>query len=206
MHADDPGDGPTGPRKESRWPFEVVVIGASLGGVQAVGELLSGLPADFPAPIVLVQHLSPDRPSQLPAILARSTPLKVAAAREGDTLLPGHVYVAPPGRHLVVHQDGTLSLSDAAPVQFSRPAADKLFSSMALAFEDQVIAVVLTGMGTDGADGVREIRRLGGVTIVQNEATSRAFSMPSAAIDTGCVDLILPLDEIASALRALTRE
>jgi two-component system chemotaxis response regulator CheB len=182
----------------------VVVIGTSLGGLKAVGRLLSGLPADFPAPIVLVQHLSPRHPSRLPTILARSTHLKVVAAGQGDVLLPGHVYVATPDRHLVVRQDGTLHFSDAPPVRFSRPAADELFSSTALAFEDQVIAVILTGMGKDGADGVREIRRLGGVTIAQDEATSRAFSMPAAAIGTGCVDLVLPLDEIASALRTLT--
>jgi two-component system chemotaxis response regulator CheB len=113
------------------------------------------------------------------------------------------VYVAPPDRHLLVNPDGTLSLSQSELVHFVRPSADLLFESVAATAKQRAIAVVLTGTGVDGNMGVRAIKKMGGTVIVQNEQTSEFFGMPSAAIQTGCADFILPLDEIPKALLAL---
>lgn len=115
------------------------------------------------------------------------------------------VYVAPPGLHVLVNPDATLSLSKAELVHFVRPSADLLFESAAASFTDKVIAVVLTGTGEDGASGVRAIKKMGGTVIAQDEKSSAFFGMPGAAIDTGAVDFVLPLDEIAEALVTLTR-
>jgi two-component system chemotaxis response regulator CheB len=136
-------------------------------------------------------------------ILGRRTALRVKQAAEGDRFLPGTVHVAPPDRHLLVNPDGTLSLSRTELVHFVRPSADLLFESVAAAAKQRAIAVVLTGTGADGNMGVRAIKKMGGTVVVQNEQTSEFFGMPSAAIQTGCADFILPLDEIPKALLAL---
>jgi len=180
--------------------YDIVAVATSLGGLSALNQILSALPADFPAAIVVVQHLHPHHRSWLAQIFSRHTTLSVKQAEEADKLRPGAVYVAPPNKHLLVNGDGTLTLSDTAQVHFCRPAANKLFESVATSFKERAIAVVLTGMDGDGATGVQAIKQMGGTVIAQNQATSKAFSMPKAAFDTGCVDLVLPLNEIASAL------
>src|SRR5262245_58118613 len=192
----------------SRTPFsgasyDVVALAASAGGVQALTRLLSGLPVDFPAAIVVVQHLDPRHRSLIADILGRRTALKVREAREGDVLTPGVVYTAPPNRHLLVNPDATVSLSQSELVHFVRPSADLLFESMAASFRDRAIAVVLSGMGVDGAMGLRAVRKMRGTIIVQDEATSEFFGMPGAAIGTGTANFILPLNEIADALSTL---
>ena len=126
--------------------------------------------------------------------------LRVSTVVEGTALEPATIYVAPPGLHLLVNPDGTLSLSKAELVHFVRPSADLLFESAAASFTDRVIAVVLTGTGEDGANGVRAVKTMGGTVLAQDEATSAYFGMPRAAIETGCVDFVLPLDEIAECL------
>ena len=128
------------------------------------------------------------------------TALRVKSAENGDILRPSTVYVAVPARHLVVEPDGTLLLCDAPKMNFVRPAADKLLMSMATTYKSRAIAVVLTGSNCDGALGVLSIKKHGGIAIAQNEATSEFFYMPQAAIATGKVDWVLPLDEIASTL------
>jgi len=115
------------------------------------------------------------------------------------------VYVAPPDRHLLVNADGTLSLSKAELVHFLRPSADLLFESVAASFKDRAIAVVLTGTGADGSSGLQAIKKMGGTVVSQDEGTSEFFGMPSAAIQTGQVDFVLPLEEIASALTKLVQ-
>lgn len=181
----------------------VVAIAASLGGLQAISEILSALPSDFPAAITVVQHLYPHYPSYMADILSRCTPLTVLQASSGDQLRPGTVYIAPPNKHLLVNWDGTLSLSNLEKVNFVRPCADLLFESVATSFKERAIGVVLTGRGCDGARGVQAIRKMGGMVLTQSEATCKCFSMPSFAIDTGSVDLILPLNQIAFALETL---
>lgn len=133
-------------------------------------------------------------------ILGRRTLLEVREAKEGDRLTRGVVYVAPPDRHLLVNADRTLSLSQAERVHFLRPSADLLLESVAASTRDRAIAVVLTGTGNDGAVGVEAIKKMGGTVLVQDQPTSEFFGMPSAAIQTGCVDQVLPLDQIPDTL------
>lgn len=183
--------------------YDIVAVATSLGGLRALSQILSAWPASFPAAIVVVQHLHPHYRSWLAQILSRRTTLPVKQAEEADRLHPGAVYIAPPNKHLLVNDDGTLTLSDTARVHFCRPAANNLFESVATSFKERAIAVVLTGLDSDGATGVQAIKQMGGTVIAQDEATSKAFSMPKAAFDIGCVDLVLPLNEIASALVSL---
>lgn len=180
--------------------FTIVALAASAGGLEALSEVLSHLPSDFSASIVVVQHLAPGRISLLADILGRRTSLAVKQAEEGAQLHPGVVFIAPPDRHLLINRDGTLGLSDSTQVNFSRPSADRLFESVANHFKERAIAVVLTGSGHDGAQGIQVVKQMGGVVIAQDEATADYFNMPKAAIATGQVDWILPLNQIAAAL------
>lgn len=183
--------------------YEVVAIAASAGGLRAIAEVVSRLPATFPAAIVVVQHLDPKHPSALAEILSRRTRLIVKQAQEGDLLIPGHVYVAPPDRHLIINANQTLSLSAAHQVHFVRPSADLLFQSMAAHTKNGGVAVVLSGTGNDGSLGVQTVRNKGGKVIVQDEASSEYFGMPRAALNSGEIDYVLPLNQIAMTLENL---
>jgi two-component system chemotaxis response regulator CheB len=183
--------------------FDIVAMASSAGGLTALSEVLSALPADFTAAVVVVQHLDPRHRSLMADILSRRTSLQVRQAEEGDHLQPGTVYIAPPNRHLLVNSDGTLSLTQSELVHFVRPSADLLFESVAASFKDRAIAVVLTGSGKDGSMGVGAIKKMGGTVLAQDEKTSEFFGMPGAAIKTKNVDFVLPLDEITSALVSL---
>ncbi|MEH1942149.1 MAG: chemotaxis protein CheB [Nostoc sp.] len=191
------------PSNFSNAAFDIVAIAASAGGLTAIVKVLSTLPAEFPAAIAIVQHLAPGHPSFMAEILSRRTNITVKQAEEGDSLTPGTAYVAPPDRHLLVNGDGTLSLSQSELVHFLRPSADLLFESVAATYKDRAIALVLTGTGSDGAMGVEAIKKMGGTVIVQDVKTAEFSGMPSAAINTGNVDFILPLDEISTALVTL---
>jgi len=138
-------------------------------------------------------------------ILSRHSQLPIQQADEGDRIRPGAVFIAPPDRHLLVNADGRLSLSRAELVHFLRPSADLLFESVAASFKDRAIAMVLTGTGADGSRGLRAIKKMGGTVIAQDEATAEFFGMPGAAIGTGEVDFVLPLDDMALALTTLVR-
>jgi len=189
----------------SRNSFDVVAMTASAGGLNAITRVLARLPADFPAAIVLVQHLDPRHRSLMAEILNRRTQLTVQEADKDDHLRAGVALVAPPNRHLLVNGDGSLSLTQTELVHFVRPSADLLFESVAAGYRERAIAVVLSGSGSDGSMGVRAIKKMGGTVIAQDEETSEYFGMPGAAVNTGCVDFILPLDEIAPALMTLVR-
>jgi two-component system chemotaxis response regulator CheB len=165
--------------------------------------LLSSVPSGLPASLLVVQHLDPRHRSLMAEILSRRTPLAVKQAQSGETVEPGTVYIAPPDKHLLANPDRTLALTQTELVHFVRPSADLLFESVAAAYRERAIAVVLTGSGSDGAMGVRAIKKMGGTVIAQDEATSEYFAMPSAAIDTGDVDFVLPIEEIAPALVSL---
>jgi len=177
--------------------FDVVVIGTSAGGLSAVAALLDGLPSAFPVPVVLVLHLSPDRPSLLVDVLARRTRLRVQWAVDGGRLEAGTVHVAPPNHHVVFKADGTLLLVQSPRIHYSRPSVDMLFASAAQAFGSRTLAIILTGTGNDGSDGVPVVHRHGGVVIAQDEASSQFFSMPREAIESGAVSFVLPLSAIA---------
>ncbi len=177
-------------------------MAASVGGLNALSVILNGLPADFPAAIAIVMHLSPNHESILAEILSRRTDLEVRQAQTGDVLCPSCVFIAPPNHHLFVAQDGRLKLSssDAEKVHFARPSAEPLFASVADVYKRSAIAVVLTGGDGDGSFGVQIIKEQGGKVIAQDRPTSQDFSMPETSIKTGDVDFILPLDKIAPKL------
>lgn len=183
--------------------FDAVAIVASAGGVLALVQIVTELPADFPAAIVVVQHLDPSRRGLVPQIFGRRSHLSVEAAVEGMDVKRGRVYLAPPDRHMLINRDRTVSLTQAELVNFVRPSADLLFESVAAAYGERAIAVVLAGAGKDGSMGVAAIKKRGGTVIVQDETASEFFGMPSAAIRTGAVDFVLSLEEIPPALVTL---
>lgn len=186
--------------------YDIVALAASAGGLKALIQLLSRLPSDFRVPIVIVQHLDPRHRSMMADILHRRTSLQVKQAEVGDCLSPGMVYIAPPNYHLLVNPNGTLSLSQSKLVHFVRPSADLLFNSVAASYKKGAIAVVLTGTGSDGEMGIQTIKKMGGTTIAQDEETADFFGMPCAAINTGAVDMVLPLSEITPVLVSLTSD
>jgi two-component system chemotaxis response regulator CheB len=183
--------------------FDVVAIASSAGGLAALTSVLSSIPSNLPAAVLVVQHLDPRHRSLMAEILSRRTALTVKQAEDGMTIEGGIVYVAPPDNHLLANNHRTLSLTQSELVHFLRPSADLLFESVAAAYRERAIAVVLTGSGRDGAMGVRAIKKMGGTVIAQDEGTSEFFAMPNAAIETGVVDFVLPLEEISPALVSL---
>ena len=181
----------------------MVALGASAGGLNALTRVLSGLPADFPAALVVVQHLDRRHRSLMVEILAKRTQLEVRQAAEGDELRAGRVVIAPPNHHLLVNAGGRLSLAQTELVHFVRPSADLLFESTAAAYRERAIAVILSGSGQDGAMGVRAIKKMGGTVIVQDTKNAEFPGMPEAALATGAADFVLAVDEIAPALQRL---
>jgi len=183
--------------------FDVVACASSAGGLNALSELLSRLPADLQAAIAVVQHLDRRHRSLVADILSRRTRLTVKEAEGGEKLQAGTVYIAPPNRHLLVNSDGRLALADSELVHFLRPSADLLFESVAASFRDRAIGVVLSGTGKDAAMGVTAIKSMGGTVIAQDPQGAEFPGMPEGAIATGRVDFVLPLGEIADALVTL---
>ena len=182
--------------------FPVIAMAASVGGLKALSVILGGLPANFPAAIAIVMHLSPEHESILAELLNRRTHLVVKQAHSGDILCPSSVFVAPPNHHLSVAEGGRLKLSSSAAekVHYARPSAEPLFASVAAVYKKDAIAVVLTGGDGDGSFGVQIIKERGGQVIAQDRPTSQDFSMPDTSIKTGDVDFILPLNAIAPKL------
>jgi two-component system chemotaxis response regulator CheB len=178
----------------------LVVIGCSWGGLGALQAILDDLPADFPSPVIVVQHRGVEaRDSGLAESLARHCALPVRTAEDKDQIEPGTVFVAPPGYHLLV-EPGTLALSTDERVHYSRPSIDVLFDSAADAYGDDVIGVILTGANADGAAGLRTIRERGGLGLVQDPAEAERDAMPLAAISAGAADQVLPLAAIGAEL------
>ncbi|SRR5258708_7744571 len=180
----------------------VVVVGASQGGVQALRALIGGLPAYFPAPVLIVLHVGAG-PSLLPALLDDRVRLRASHASDGVALEAGRVLVAPPDRHLVI-VDGHVALTAGPKENWARPAIDPLFRSAAETFGPGAIGVLLTGQLNDGVSGLWEIKRCGGVAIVQDPDDAEAPSMPRGAIDNVAIDYCLPLGQIADRLVRLT--
>jgi len=183
--------------------FDIVAVAASAGGVQALSTLVGALPADLPVPVLVVQHLDPRHETTMAAILGRRSVLRVKLAVHGERAEPGTVYLAPPDHHLLVDENGELSLSGSAKEHFVRPAADVLFESVARAYGPRAIACVLTGTGRDGATGAHAVRSHGGTVIVEDPETARFDGMPKAVLAEGEVDLVRPLPEIPTALNEL---
>ncbi len=184
---------------------EIVAVGASAGGVNALKKLVSDLPADLPAAVFVTLHLFERTESALPEILSRLSPLPVEQVSDGGPIQPGHIYIAPPDHHLLL-SPGWVGLGHGPKENLQRPCINVMFRSAAAAYADRVIGVLLTGMLDDGASGLWEIQQRGGVAIVQDPKEAAYRSMPESAIKGFGVDFIVRLAEMASLLTALTRE
>ncbi|KQV81039.1 hypothetical protein ASD15_14255 [Massilia sp. Root351] len=184
---------------------KLIVIGASAGGVNALTSVTSALPANFRATVLIVMHIGA-RPSKLPEILQKVCPLPVRHAEDGAPLLPGHVLIAPPDRHLTVERDDGVPkarLWHGPKENFTRPAIDPLFRSAAAAFDGHVIAAILTGYLDDGTAGLYAVKTCGGAAIVQDPNDAQVPDMPANALNHVAVDHVLPLREIGPMLAAL---
>jgi len=184
--------------------FEIVVIGASSGGLKALQTLLSGLPAEFSLPVVIAQHRGNDSDNGLCEYLGKCSSLPISEPDDKEPLLSGHVYLAPRDYHLLI-EDRSFALSTIPPVRFARPSIDVLFESAADAFGPRAIGVVLTGANADGASGAAAIKSRGGMMIVQDPDSADCSDLPAAAIAQVIPDRILPLNQIASHLIALSK-
>jgi two-component system chemotaxis response regulator CheB len=183
--------------------YDLVAIGSSWGGLNALQQVLSRLPASFGAAVVVAQHRSARADdSLLKALLGSATPLTVRDAHDKDDLRPGVVLIAPPDYHMLV-EHGTVALSCDEPVAFSRPSIDVLFESAADAYEERAVGVVLTGSNSDGAAGLAAIRRRGGVAIVQDPVGAERPEMPRAAAAAVPGAQVLELEEIAHKLTTI---
>lgn len=180
--------------------FWVVAIAASLGGPKALAEVLADLPVDFPAPVVICQHITPGFSVDLARWLAQETGHRVHEAADGQRLVKSEFMIAPSHLHLVVTPRGVVRFDDTPPIGGFKPSCDLLLRSVAQSFSRRAIGVVLTGMGRDGARGLEEIRKAGGHTIAQDKASSVVFGMPGEAVALGAAELVLPLDEIGAQL------
>jgi len=182
----------------------LVLIGVSTGGPAALAELLPAIPRTFAAPLLIVQHMPPLFTEALARSLAAKSVIPVREAREGEAALPGVAYIAPGGRHMRLAQgpagEVLIRLDDSPPENYCRPAVDALFRSAAEHFPRRSISAILTGMGSDGTEGLRHLKRAGCISLAQDEASATVFGMPREAALAGLVDYVLPLSQIAAAL------
>ncbi|HET9657589.1 MAG TPA: chemotaxis response regulator protein-glutamate methylesterase [Kineosporiaceae bacterium] len=194
-----PPPAPPAQRRRRTGPYNVLAIGSSTGGPDALARVLPALPADLPVPVVVVQHMPPLFTRLLAQRLSQHSRVPVVEAHEGQPVTPGKIFIAPGGQHLTLHRQGTAvlaRLTEDPPENFCRPSVDVLFRSVAGLYGDRVLAVVLTGMGRDGAAGAKLIRDGGGEVFAQDEATSVVWGMPGAVAMAGQADRILALDRI----------
>lgn len=180
-----------------------VAIGVSSGGVRALKLLLGALPADFPLPVLIVQHISPDAGNGMARLLDDHCDIRVKEADEQEEILPATVYLAPPNYHLLVERDRRVGLSADPPVSFARPSVDVLFESASEVFGAGLIGIVLTGANWDGAQGVRAIKKRGGRVVVQDPNDAETPQMPAAALAAVKADHVLPLAEMPALLQRL---
>ena len=185
----------------NRSECELIAIGASAGGLPALSRLLDDIDPVFP-PVIVVQHLDPRHKSQMAGLLSRKTRKTVKEAEDGETLVRNTVYIGPPDEHLLVSQ-GKIQLAHSRLIRFSRPSIDVMFVAVAAIYGPRAIGVILSGSNRDGADGIAAIKRAGGTTIAQEPSTAEYRVMPQAAIDTGCVDLVVALDKMGETISAL---
>ena len=180
---------------------ELIAIGTSLGGLNALSTMLAALPESLPVPIVVVQHRAiVTHRRGLEALLQERTALKVVEAEDKMNLEPGKVYLAPADYHLLIEERGALALSTDAPVRAARPSIDVLFETAADAYREALICVLLTGASADGADGVAAVKARGGRAIVQDPVSAECGTMPEAGLRAASVDYVLPLGQIAAHL------
>ena len=184
--------------------FEIVVIGTSTGGLKALQTLLAGFAAEFPLPVIVVQHRGKDGETGLCQFLSRWSVLPLVEPEDKEPLRPGCVYLAPRDYHLLLEKQ-SLALSTDGAVSFARPSIDVLFESASDQYADRAIGVILTGANRDGARGLAAIKLRGGVTVVEEPASATCRELPDAAIALTQPDWILPLPEIAARLQELSK-
>lgn len=183
--------------------MEIIAIGVSTGGPNALATLLSAFPANFSVPVVIVQHMPPVFTKRLAERLTSQCQIRVDEGKMGDILQPGRAWIAPGDYHLIVERHGTevrLRTHQAPPENSCRPAVDVLFRSVAKTYQAGVLAVVLTGMGQDGLHGCKCIREVGGQVLVQDQASSVVWGMPGIVADAGLATKILPLNQMSSEI------
>ncbi len=187
---------------------EMVLIGVSTGGPNALRRVVADLPGNLGVPVLIVQHMPPLFTRMLADNLSSSSPLTIREAVDGESILPNHVYIAPGGKQMRLVARGktkVIQITDDPPENNCKPAVDYLFRSVANHFPGQAMAVILTGMGNDGTSGLRQLKAHGCRTLAQDEASCVVFGMPKAAIDAGVVDSVLPLEEIGGRIASLVR-
>ena len=204
---------PPAPRHEAPrrppGPIEIVAIGISTGGPNALREMLPAIDANFPAPILIVQHMPAGFTEEFAESLDRICPLEVREAKNGDLIQPGRVFIAPGDSHITVEPKPlakAVKLTNDPPMSGHRPSADVLFSSVAKVYGNRSLAVIMTGMGRDGATEIGSIYHEGGITLAQDEGSSVVFGMPRAAIEAGVITTVVPLSEMAQTINRLGRE
>lgn len=186
--------------------YTAIVVGTSAGGFQALVKMLRPLPRDFPIPILVVRHQLADSDNYIVQALSKECQLKVSYAIEGEKPNNGHVYIAPPDRHLTIGPQGLIVLSKSAPVNYSRPSIDLLFQSAAKIYREGVLAVILTGANQDGAEGAKWVKQYGGDILVQDPDSAEASAMPKATLKKVDADYIVWLDQIGPQLWTLTHK
>ncbi len=191
---------------KDRMDLRAVVFGVSAGGFKALHTILPEFPKDFPCPILIVQHRKGSEDHFLEQSLDSKCPLPVQEARDKEPLKRSRIYIAPGDYHLLVEKDLSLSLSYDDPICYARPSIDVLFQSASRAFEEHLIGVILTGANSDGSNGIRTIKKNKGLTIAQDPETAHAGIMPRSAVETQCIDFILPLEEIPPFIIGLLEE
>ncbi|XDD48641.1 chemotaxis protein CheB [Leptospira sp. WS92.C1] len=186
--------------------YEVIVMGASSGGLNAIRSVLTSLSENFSIPIVLVQHVSPRSDGQWIRSLDIIAGLNVKEADEKETIEKGNIYVAPPNYHLLIETNRTFSLTIDSRVNFARPSIDVLFESAADVYRDKMVGIIFTGANSDGAIGLKRIKELGGTTIVQDPNSAESPYMPEAALSLMPADYILTLEKIAELLNKFDKD
>ncbi|HZY79730.1 MAG TPA: chemotaxis protein CheB [Cyclobacteriaceae bacterium] len=185
---------------DDRSNYGAVVIGTSAGGLNALTQLLTALPYDFPLPVMIVQHRSKDERGLLEEVLQEKCKIEVRQANEKEPISGETVYIAPPDYHLLVERDRTFSLTTDAKVNFSRPSIDVLFETAAEVYRSKLVGIILTGANDDGSNGIKMIRNFNGFTIAQDPKEAEFPAMPLAAIKTGSIQSILNLTNITNFL------
>ena len=191
------------PAETLRGRIEAIVIGASAGGVEALGLILPALPAKFGPSLLIVLHLPRERPSLLVQIYEKRCALPIREADDKEPIEPGTVYFAPPDYHMLVERNRQIALSTDEPVHFSRPSVDVLFESAADVYADRLLGVILTGANEDGAAGLHAVHRAGGVTVVQQPDSAKVPLMVVSALQRNPADFVLSLPQIAELLVGL---
>lgn len=186
--------------------YEIVVIGCSAGGLGALEKILSSLDRKLEIPIAIVQHMSPDSGDSVLKLLDRYSKIDVCEPLDKDLIVGPRIYLAPAGYHLMVESDKSFSINMGPKENYSRPSIDVLFDTAAEVYQEKVLGIILTGANRDGTRGIKAIKEFGGTTIAQDPKEAQIATMPKSAIDSGCVDYILNLNEIGRFINNVLKE